>query len=67
MWPSSGAVYVSLNGIISVYFVNLSTITSIESYFVPVTTSLDAGSFVMKSMVMSCQGDSGGSCVWSYL
>ena len=53
MWPSSGAVYVSLNRIISVYFVNLSTITSIESYFIPMTISLDASSFVMKSIVMS--------------
>ena len=36
------------------YFVNLSIMTKIKSYFCPVTTLIDAGSFVMKSIVMSC-------------
>ena len=54
MWPSSSAVYVSLNGIISVYLVSLSTMTSITSYFCFVITSLDAGSFVTKSILISC-------------
>ena len=43
----------SLNGIISVYLVNLSIITSIKSYFYLKTILLDSSSFVIKSIVIS--------------
>ena len=45
------------------YFVNLSTITKIKSYFSFMTISVDVSNFVMKSIMMSYYSDSGGSCV----
>ena len=43
----------SLNGIISVYFVSLFIITNITSYFTFVTISLNTSNFVIKSIVIS--------------
>ena len=63
MCPSSVAVYVSLNRIISVYFVNLSTMTKIKSYFSFVTISVNVSNFVIKSIMMSYYSDSSSSCV----
>ena len=61
-------MYVSLAGMKCVYFVNLSTMTSIMSYLVPVALSVEVGSFVMKSIVTSSQGCVGGvlNCIRPY-
>jgi hypothetical protein len=40
-------------GIIIAYFVNLSTITSISLYLTPVIGSIDIGSFIIKSIIIS--------------
>jgi hypothetical protein len=40
------------------YFINLSTITSILLYLAPVIGSIDVGSFITKSIIISFHGTS---------
>ena len=43
------------------YFVNLSIITKIKSYFCPITISVDSSSFIIKSIIISYYSDISGS------
>ena len=59
-YPSSFAVYVSLNGRQCAHFEYRSTMTQMLSYLTLVVGSSDTGNFVMKSIVTDCHGLSAG-------
>jgi len=61
MYLSCSILNFSLHAIICEYLVNLSTITSIESYLSPIARFVDLSNLVIKFIVTSSHDDLGNS------